>query len=271
MGGISQRFAHSTVPRRGCVWSVPPTTSLPLKGGGRFLKGRSVVRGLLRTAAALGRAGWGALAGHLRENVAGAAFSSLKLTLAVLLTGLGFVVTVVVLPVLIVVFAMDVGVAHGLRLDVPVAAPPGPPLAPGELACPLPGAAFTQPFGPSELPGEPTMFGYAHFHTGIDLGVPEGTPIHAAESGQVVQAAGQTNGLGLLVGYGNLIRIQATSGRVDYYGHMVQFAVERGDVVQANQVIGYVGSTGYSTGPHLHFEVRVAGTPIDPAPYMRPC
>jgi murein DD-endopeptidase MepM/ murein hydrolase activator NlpD len=229
------------------------------------------VGGVVRAAVAAGRAALGALRGQFRDRVAAAAFANLKLSLAVLLTGLGFVLTAVVLPVLIVVFAMDIGVSHGLRLDVPAAVPPGPPLAPGELACPLPGSVLTQPFGPSELLGEPAMFGYAHFHTGIDLGVPEGTPIRAAEAGQVIQAAGQTDSLGFLVGYGNLVRIQANSGRVDYYGHMVAFAVERGDVVQPDQVIGYVGSTGYSTGPHLHFEVRSGGIPIDPAPFLRPC
>ena len=85
------------------------------------------------------------------------------------------------------------------------------------------------------------------------------------------QSAGQTDSLGMLVGYGNLVRIQADSGRIDYYGHMTAFAVQRGDVVQTGQVIGFVGSTGYSTGPHLHFEVRVSGVPVDPAPYLRPC
>jgi murein DD-endopeptidase MepM/ murein hydrolase activator NlpD len=133
------------------------------------------------------------------------------------------------------------------------------------------GSTLTQPFGPSELPGEPAVFGFAHFHTGVDLAAPAGTPIRAAEAGQVIQAAGQTNSLGMLVGYGNLVRIQAGSGRIEYYGHMTEFAVQRGDVVQPGQVIGYVGSTGYSTGPHLHFEVRVGGTPVNPAPYMRPC
>jgi murein DD-endopeptidase MepM/ murein hydrolase activator NlpD len=130
---------------------------------------------------------------------------------------------------------------------------------------------LTQLFGPSDLPGEPAYFGYPHFHLGLDLAVPEGAPIRAAESGQVLEAAGQTNSLGLLVGYGNLVRIAAPQGRVDYYGHMSRIAVSRGDVVQQYQVIGYVGSTGYSTGPHVHFEVRLNGTPVDPSLFMTPC
>jgi murein DD-endopeptidase MepM/ murein hydrolase activator NlpD len=208
----------------------------------------------------------------LRARLLGLAFSNLKLVLALLLTALGLFLGTVALPVLLLVFAITAGVSHGLPLAAPaVAAPPGPPLAPGELACPVPGAILTQPFGPSALSGEPAVFGYAHFHTGLDLAIAEGTPIHAAEAGQVIQAAGQVNSLGFLIGYGNLVRIQANSGRVDYYGHMVEFAVQRGDVVQTNQVIGYVGTTGYSTGPHVHFEVRVGGTPVDPAPFMRPC
>lgn len=223
-------------------------------------------------AANLGRSAFRTLFGEARDRVVGALFSSLKVWSILLLTGVGLLVFAVATPVLFVVVAMDVGVSHGLRLDVPaLAVPPGPPLAPGELACPVPGAVLTQPFGPSDLPGEPAMFGYSHFHTGIDLGIGEDTPIRAAEPGQVVQAAGQTDSLGMLVGYGNLVRIQADSGRIDYYAHMTAFAVQRGDVVQAGQVIGFVGSTGYSTGPHLHFEVRVSGVPVDPAPYMRPC
>ena len=212
-----------------------------------------------------------ALAGDFRDRLAGAAVANLKLTLAVLLAGVVLLTTVVAVPVLIFALAMGIGVSRGLPLEVPASLPIGPPLAPGELYCPVPGAVLTQPFGPSELPGEPAMFGFPHFHTGLDLAVPLGTPIHAAEAGQVIQAAGQTDSLGFLVGYGNLVRVQADRGRVDYYGHMIAFAVQRGDVVQADQVIGFVGSTGYSTGAHVHFEVRQDGTPVDPAPFMRQC
>ena len=250
-------------PSLGAIPQRPPELAVPAAP--------TAVQAIFRTAGALGRAAAAALGGGFRDRVVGTAFSNLKLSLAVLLTGVGLVAAMVALPVLAVVFAMSVGVSHGLRLDAVTAAPPGPPLGPDELACPAPGSMVSQPFGPSGLPGEPTMFGYAHFHTGIDLAVPEGTPILAAEGGQVLQAAGQANSLGLLVGYGNLVVVQAPGGRVEYYGHMVEFAVERGQVVRPNQVLGYVGSTGYSTGPHVHFEVRVRGRPVDPAPYLRRC
>ncbi|HEY4026929.1 MAG TPA: hypothetical protein VGO86_10910, partial [Candidatus Dormibacteraeota bacterium] len=87
-------------------------------------------------AGALGRAARGMLWDPVRDRAVAAAAANLKLTLALLLTGAGFVVTVVVLPVLVIVFAMSAGISHGLRLESPAAAPPGPPLAPGELACP---------------------------------------------------------------------------------------------------------------------------------------
>lgn len=229
------------------------------------------VEGIIGVTASLGRSGLRALdLGGLRQRVVGLAASNLKLSALALLTAAGLLLALIAAPVLALVFAITVGVGNGIPLDMVVAAP-GPPLAAGELACPLPGAVLTQKFAPSELPGEPAMFGFTHFHTGLDLARPIDTPIRAAEPGQVVQAAGQTNSLGMLVGYGNLVRIQANGSRVDYYGHMAAFAVQRGDVVQAGQLIGLVGSTGYSTGPHLHFEVRSKGVPIDPAPYMRPC
>src|SRR6266487_980010 len=231
----------------------------------------SVISEVFSAAGTLGRSVFRALGSGFRERVVGLLFSNLKLSLAVLLTGLGFVVAMVALPVLLLVFAMSVGVSHGLRLDAPAAEAAGPPLAAGQLACPVPGAVTTQPFGPSALPGEPALFGFRHFHAGVDLGIGEGTPIRAAEGGQVLQAAGQADSLGFLVGYGNLVRIAAAGGRVDYYGHMSAFNVERGDIVQQGEVIGFVGTTGYSTGPHLHFEVRLNGTPVDPAPFMRSC
>lgn len=229
------------------------------------------LNGLVRSGTALGLASARALGEPLRDRAVGAAFSNLKLSLIVLLSGMGFVIAVVCLPVLMIVFTLSAGISHGLTFTAPAALPADAPLAAGKLTCPVPGAATTQPFGPSVLPGEPAMFGYPHFHTGVDLAVAEGTPIRAAESGQVVQAAGQTDSLGFLVGYGNLVRVAASTGRAEYYGHLSAFAVSRGDIVQQGQVIGYVGTTGYSTGPHVHFEVRINNVPVDPVPFMQPC
>jgi murein DD-endopeptidase MepM/ murein hydrolase activator NlpD len=225
-----------------------------------------------KTAVAVGRAAMRAFWPGFSRSALASASANLKLSLFLLLGGLFAIVAIISLPVLLVVFTLTIGFSHGLPFSTPAqASVSGPPLAPGQLACPVPGAPVTQPFGPSDLLGEPAMFGFLHFHTGVDLGAPLGTPILAAEGGQVIQAAAQTNSLGMIVGYGNLTRILTNTGRIEYYGHQTQFAVVPGQIVQQDQVIGFVGSTGYSTGPHLHFEVRVNNTPIDPAPFMQPC
>jgi murein DD-endopeptidase MepM/ murein hydrolase activator NlpD len=113
-------------------------------------------------------------------------------------------------------------------------------------------------FGPRIDPftGEPA------FHAGVDFAAPCGTRIEAAGIGQVVSAG--DNG-----GYGNAIVINHGGGLATLYGHQSAFAVSAGEVVSQEQVIGYVGSTGHSTGCHLHFEVRIGGTPVDPAPYLQ--
>ena len=102
--------------------------------------------------------------------------------------------------------------------------------------------------------------GVTKLHTGIDIGAGMGTPIYAASGGTVVSA-------GVHGGYGNCIVIDHGGGIATLYGHMSGFAVSGGSVSQG-QVIGYVGSTGYSTGPHLHFEVRINGTPVNPMGYL---
>ena len=196
--------------------------------------------------------------------------------LRIVLTLLGLATVTVagffLLPILQVMLLLGAGLSSGVPVagNVPGAVP-GPPLPPGLLACPVPGGVVTQPFGPSSLPGEPSMFGYAHFHTGVDLAAPMRTPVRAAEAGQVVAATSQLNSLGLLTGYGNYVDIVAPGGRLERYGHLDQWVVTQGQVVQQYQTIGLLGSTGYSTGPHTHFEVRVNGTPVDPAPSMGPC
>jgi murein DD-endopeptidase MepM/ murein hydrolase activator NlpD len=99
-------------------------------------------------------------------------------------------------------------------------------------------------------------------HQGIDIGAPSGQTIVASGSGTVFFA-------GWMGGYGNLILIDHGNGIVTAYAHQTHFAVNQGASVGRGQAIGYVGSTGNSTGPHLHFEVRRNGVAVDPMPYLR--
>jgi peptidoglycan hydrolase-like protein with peptidoglycan-binding domain len=100
------------------------------------------------------------------------------------------------------------------------------------------------------------------WHTGLDFPEPKGTPIHAGGVG-VVSFAGFNTG-----GYGNLVVISHRLGFESWYAHMSSIAAQVGQSVSGGETIGYVGSTGHSTGPHLHFEVRHFGTPVDPTPYL---
>jgi hypothetical protein len=107
--------------------------------------------------------------------------------------------------------------------------------------------------------------GWASYNGGIDWGIPNGTSIRAAQSGIVTVARGDTDG------YGTHIRIETTDGATKYlaiYGHMQSFSVSIGQQVQVGQEIGLSDNTGNSTGPHLHFELRQNGTPIDPFPLL---
>ncbi len=101
---------------------------------------------------------------------------------------------------------------------------------------------------------------WGRMHEGIDIGAAYGTPIRAAASGAVIYA-------GWMSGYGNLTVIDHGGGLATAYGHQSSIAVSGGSVSQG-QVIGYVGCTGHCFGPHLHFEVRVNGTPVDPLGYL---
>jgi murein DD-endopeptidase MepM/ murein hydrolase activator NlpD len=127
------------------------------------------------------------------------------------------------------------------------------PIVIGGIAQPIPGAALSSPFG---LRNDP-LGGGAGFHPGIDFSAGSGTPIHAAAAGVVVTA-------GDCGGYGNCVVIDHGVSLATVYGHQSQVLVGVGEQVVAGQVIGLVGSTGMSTGPHLHFEVRLHGLPIDP-------
>ena len=101
------------------------------------------------------------------------------------------------------------------------------------------------------------ILGYVRFHDGLDLAASTGTPIVAAADGRVI-------GAGWRGGYGQQVQIAHAGGIDTLYGHMSRIAAHAGDVVRKGQVIGYVGSTGLSTGPHLHFEVTKNGRPINP-------
>jgi hypothetical protein len=98
---------------------------------------------------------------------------------------------------------------------------------------------------------------FSRFHAGLDIGASWGSPIVAAGDGRVVSA-------GWAGGYGREVKIAHAGGIVSLYGHMSSIAAEPGSFVRQGQVIGYVGSSGLSTGPHVHFEVRMGGTPVNP-------
>ena len=124
---------------------------------------------------------------------------------------------------------------------------------------PVPSSGFIWPVsGPITSP-----FGmrWGTLHPGIDIGVPTGTPIHAAGSGTVVWC-------GWMSGYGNLVMIDHHNGLATLYGHQSRIAVGCNQEVSQGDTIGYVGCTGFCTGPHLHFEVRVDGNPVDPMGYL---
>ena len=128
----------------------------------------------------------------------------------------------------------------------------------GTYIWPLPGYSPGSAYGWRIHP----IWGDMRFHAGEDIGAPSGTPILAADSGVATVIPNNGNG------YGNYIMINHGGGRVTLYAHMSAFAVSNGATVTQGQVIGYVGSTGNSTGPHLHFEVRVNGATTDPRSYF---
>lgn len=126
----------------------------------------------------------------------------------------------------------------------------------GPLARPVPGSVSSG-FGYRVHP----IFGTRRMHTGWDMGAGSGSPISAAGDGVVISA-------GVRGGYGNAVVIDHGGGLATLYAHQSSMAVSAGEQVSQGQVIGYIGCTGYCTGPHLHFEVRVNGAPVDPSGYV---
>jgi murein DD-endopeptidase MepM/ murein hydrolase activator NlpD len=122
---------------------------------------------------------------------------------------------------------------------------------------PLQGAALTSSFGMRHHP----VLGGRRQHQGIDLAAPTGTPVCATADGVVGRADWYFS-------YGLYISINHGASMETRYAHLSRLAVAAGDNVKKGELIGYVGSTGRSTGPHLHYEVRVEGLAVDPTPYM---
>jgi murein DD-endopeptidase MepM/ murein hydrolase activator NlpD len=112
---------------------------------------------------------------------------------------------------------------------------------------------ISSPFGPRINP----IFGTPEFHTGLDIAVDYGLPVKAAEAGQVVSA-------GLMEGYGNVVIIDHGGALATLYAHMSSLSVRQGQTVTRGQTIGAIGCTGLCTGPHLHFETRIGGVPVQP-------
>lgn len=131
------------------------------------------------------------------------------------------------------------------------------------LAAIVPGAAMTQPFGCSNLVLEPfdPYCPSHHVHSGVDLAALEGSPVHAA-SGGTASVGFDPHGAGLYVAVSSEGHVRVL------YCHLAVALVVSTEQVTTGQVIGHVGSTGLSTGPHLHFEVQVEGRAVDPATWL---
>ena len=122
---------------------------------------------------------------------------------------------------------------------------------------PLAGAALTSDYGMRTHP----VLGGRRRHNGVDLAAPTGTPIYATADGIVSRADRFST-------YGLYVSIEHGASLQTRFAHMSRIAVSAGERVKKGDIIGYVGSTGRSTGPHLHYEVRVDGQPVNPIPYM---
>ena len=126
------------------------------------------------------------------------------------------------------------------------------------LRFPLPEAILTSPFGDRINP----VTGNRVFHRGIDLAAPMGTPVYTCAPGVVIESSYSNI-------YGNYIIIRHSGGRESLYGHLSKKNIELHDRVNSDTIIGHVGSTGQSTGPHLHFEIHENGVPRDPQGLLR--
>ena len=166
-------------------------------------------------------------------------------------------------------------VAGGPAPQVPADLPMGGPMAGEHGAVDLTGVLPA--LGPGSLPSfSPLMTGRVssnygmrthpilggqRMHSGMDIAAGQGTPVYATAHGVVSHASWRGS-------YGLLVQLDHAASHQTRYGHLSQVTVQPGQIVQPGQLVGYVGSTGRSTGPHLHYEVRVRGVAVDPRPYM---
>jgi murein DD-endopeptidase MepM/ murein hydrolase activator NlpD len=140
------------------------------------------------------------------------------------------------------------------------AAVPSPEEGSPTASAPAPSASgFAWPVSGPVTSGFGARWG--RMHEGVDIAVPSGTPVHAAAAGTVIHA-------GWLGGYGNLVVVDHGNGIATAYAHNTSIAVAVGQQVAQGDVLSYSGSTGNSTGPHVHFEVRVNGAAVDPMGYL---
>jgi murein DD-endopeptidase MepM/ murein hydrolase activator NlpD len=132
-------------------------------------------------------------------------------------------------------------------------------------ASPLPvaGARITQGFGCTTVAFEPADAACAsgHFHSGVDLAAAEGTPVYSVCAGRATPVLSTT-------GYGIHMVVECGGGLLMLYGHLAAPALRATAPVGSGALLGWVGSTGLSTGPHVHFEVRRGGTAVDPMPWL---
>jgi murein DD-endopeptidase MepM/ murein hydrolase activator NlpD len=133
------------------------------------------------------------------------------------------------------------------------------------LEWPLTHGRLTQAFGPTANALEPPFAGYAHYHPGIDLAAAPGAPVLASADGEVTVAVARASEGG---GYGEYVVLSHSGDRQTVYAHLEAVLVTPWKEVKAGQILGLLGSTGNSTGPHLHFEYWLNGQPVDPLVYL---